>query len=181
MGSSTRALSDDQLAEIRKTLGECCQGETCISRKALYVLIKDRLNLNLELYLFEQAITNALQSDKLPGFESRRGRSGGICKKGAFVRRDHAARKSSRPPGCTIRIGDEAFHANITTAQAVRFVTQVLNGKPSIKPSDIAVNSTSFHIPKTIEAKKVLANHLETLKAQRIEHDNEEERDLVGN
>ena len=171
MGSPKAILSDDQLVEIRKTLGEQCQGEMCISRKALYILVKDRLNLDIEAYLFEQALTNALQSGKLPGFESRRGRSGGICKKGAFAHKDRVAHKSSRPPGCTIRIEGELFHVNITTAQTVRFITRVLNGYPTMPPGDIAVNSTSFRIPKTIESKQALINHLETLKAQRVEDD----------
>jgi hypothetical protein len=131
----------------------------------------------MELYLFEQALTNALHSGKLSDFESRRGRTGGICKKGAFARKDRTTRRSRPPPGCTIRVEDEIFHVNVTTAQAVRFITQVLNGRPSVKRSDIAVNSTSFYIPEKIEAKKALINHLDALKAQRIEPDDEE--DLV--
>jgi len=77
-------LTEKQLDGIQSVLENSCTGRFCISRSKLYESVKDLLGITLEKYRFEREITKAIKNGSLKGFETRPGKSGGICKAGVF-------------------------------------------------------------------------------------------------
>ena len=81
-------LTEEQISAITEILDRSCVGNICVSRSQLYSELKEPLQLDMELYQFEKAITTAIKNDVIKGFETRAGRSGGICRKGVFLSAD---------------------------------------------------------------------------------------------
>jgi hypothetical protein len=140
-------LSDRDIAYIQKVLEQSCTGEICLSRSHLYETLKTPMNLQIEQYQFEQAITAAIKSRRIVGFETRSGRTGGICREGAF----------SKKSTCIIGIGDLLYEAPISSSQVHTFITTVLNAIPG-HSGNVKINNIKYILPSSME--KVLSNYI---------------------
>lgn len=133
-------LSVDDLSYIQKVLEQSCIGDVCLSRSQLYEELKGPMKLDIEQYQFEQALTSAIKNKRIIGFETRSGRTGGICRVGAF------SKKSS----CTIAIGAVIYDVPVPEEQANLFLTQVLNAIQSYT-GNIVINQTKYILLGSLE------------------------------
>ena len=153
-------LTQAQLKQIHSVLDRYCVGQTCISRSRLYEEIKGPLGLTIEQYLFEQAITAAIKTGRLKGFETRAGKHGGICRAGAFddhdrQRKEKVAQRKPRKKYCAVTIDSIKHEVSLKPDKIEQFVVNILQGKKA-KKGHIAIDSTEYILPDTINTSKLL-------------------------
>ena len=148
-------LSNEDVSYIQKVLEQSCIGNICLSRARLYGELKEPMNLKIEQYQFEQAITAAIKAKRIIGFETRSGRTGGICRTGAF----------SKKASCTITVGDVLYDAPISENQVHSFITTVLNAIPGYS-GNVSINKIKYILPSNME--KVLSNYIVNIYSGKI-------------
>ena len=170
----TPVLSDEQIAEIQRTLDASIPegSDICLTRETIYRGLRERAGLDMELYRFERALTTAIRIGRITGYETRRGRCGGICRKGAFS-------KSSKSKGkCELTINGKTYQLGMSEHDAEQFLMGILGAKPA-RQGEVLINNKIYSLPKAIllsnclkpESEKLLANCLKALRAQGIENE----------
>ncbi len=174
---NTKALTDSTLEVIKKILEESCVGEVCVRRSVIYEAVKQHITLDAEQYQFEQALTYAIKNNLLPGFETRSGRAGGICRAGAFSKRDED-RKSKQPPikkQSYITVGKLTYKVPLTQDAARGFIVNILQATPTgAEQPDLFLNNEPFWFSK-LTAKQLLENYISDSHGVEIEKSPEED------
>jgi hypothetical protein len=170
-----KVLSGEQLGVVQKILEESCVGEICIRRSIIFEETKKHIVLDMELYRFEQVLTHAIKKDLLPGFTTRPGRSGGICRTGAFSKRDEE-RKSKHPVSvkkqCYITIDKLTYKVPIAEDAARNFILNILQARPADGNRDIGdifLNNEPFSLLNGITATMILKNYVFDSRGTEIE------------
>jgi hypothetical protein len=136
-------FSDEQRETILNVLKRICVGEVCISRPDLYEEVKDKLN-DMSALQFSNAISQEIRWNKFSGFETRRGKNGGICAVGAFSEREKAkAEAESRAIKTPVEISGKAMLVRARPKRLHDFISIVLNGKEN-KDGDVTVEGTKY-------------------------------------
>lgn len=152
----TENFSSSQIETIQKILDASCVGAVCISRASIFEEAKKHVEINMELYRFEQAITNAIREKKIKGYETKAGRNGGICKKGVFSNKEKKVVKHC----CNITIENKTLKVSMAELAAIQLI-EACNGKPAEKGDvNIFVNNLGYKIPDTLSTKDFLYNYL---------------------
>ena len=145
-------LTKDQLKFIQAVLEKSCTGQVCISRSKLYADIKDHLNLKIEKYQFEQALSNAINTRKIVGFEIKRGAYGGICKRGAFDVKPIKTRKRL----CTITLPNKkVIKFRAIEKDVIKVITNIFKATPTSN-GNLFINNHSFQVPLTVNTDMIL-------------------------
>lgn len=106
---------------------------------------------------FCQVLTaEVADGSRLSGFQTRRGRFGGICRAGAFAGHDRrrtsenkrAKRKYTwrRQSGCEVFIGEDRFCVEATEAKIISFIVTVAGGSASVD-GKVTVGTKRFNMP----------------------------------
>jgi hypothetical protein len=163
-------LTPTQLEAIKSVLESSCIGESCINRDIVYsAVIANGTPINMEPYQFAKALTGVIKYGLVLGFETRKGRAGGICRRGAFENRDKQKKNRAK---CSIRINGITYSVNVSVQTAVTFVTKVLNGVEAAQgDGNVLVNNLMFKIPDTSNTQSITENYLKAIKAQCIPSD----------
>lgn len=135
-------LDKNQIEYIQKVLEKSCIDHVCISKAKLYSELKDVINLDIEQSAFEKWLTDAIKNGQLNGFESRVGKYGGICKKGAF----------DKNKICTIELADGTIYETKTKeSEVVWFILNTLDGKLS-STGTIKINKLSYNVSEKVNS-----------------------------
>jgi hypothetical protein len=154
--TTPRALSPEQLAAIQEILEqELPENEPkCIPRSSLYEMMEDQID-GMERYLFQVSVTAAIKNGDIKGFETRHGRSGGICRAGVFDERDRQRQRQ-----CVVTIKGKAYQVNASEAQVFAFLVAALDGKPTTDGADIYIGNAAYKLPPSLDGARVLENYL---------------------
>lgn len=149
------SLSEDNLKFIRAVLEKSCINDNCISKAKLYSEIKKPLSLKLEKYQFEQAISNAIKNNKIPGFAIKRGAFGGICRVAYSGSKNTAATKKVR---CNITLSNsKAIGFMAVESKVIKVITEVFKGTPAANgDGSLFVNNHAYKLPKNIDSEYIL-------------------------
>lgn len=132
-------FTQEQYATILSHLEAVCNGPVCVSRPDIFQAIQSSLGDMTELS-FNNKLSDALRLDKLPLFATRRGRTGGIHRKGVFDQHD-ATRKLPKIQ-TTIEVDGKQLVAKAKAKVLEKYVVDVLGGKldtnGNVKIGDLA-------------------------------------------
>lgn len=146
-------LTDEHIKYIQQVLERSCTGSICISSSALYEASKLKFSIQTEPHQFKIALKQAFTSGKITGFETRTGRTGGICRAGAFV--NHVSSKRT----CSVSINNAKYKVSISENKIITFIT-FMGGVISDK-GNVIINNKLYLLPK-LNTIDVLINFLET-------------------
>lgn len=173
-----KALSNEQVAEIQRILDASIPtGSTiCLTRETIYRRLQERglasLLLDMEQYRFERALTAAIRNERITGYEMKRGRGGGVCRKGTC--------KGKSSGHCELTINGRTYRLPMSEQDAEQFIMGILGARPAQRGNgQILINNHVYTLPKAIllsncvrpESEKLLANCLKAMNAQGIDDD----------
>jgi hypothetical protein len=168
-----KSLNNEAIEIIQKILEASCNGEVCLRKAVIYEEVQKYVDVGMELYRFEQALTDALKSGKIAGFETRPGRAGGVCRCGAFSNRDKL-RQSKRPKApdtCYLTIGKATYKVPLSEQETENFVVKVLDGEETNSPDTnvIHVNTKPYHVPHLTAVSRIVHNYMDYIGSNLIE------------
>ncbi len=151
--SSKESLTEDHLKFILAVLEKSCVNNLCISKTKLYAEIKKPLNLKIEKYQFEQAITEAIRNKKISGFEIKRGAFGGICRSGC-----NNSKAASKKIRCTVTLTNKTSVMFLAAeSKVIKLITETFKGTPATDgDGSLFVNNKAYKIPKSINSEYIL-------------------------
>ncbi len=143
-------LSKEQVKYIHSILEKECKEGVCISRSNLFDMVEPEMNLTIEQYQFEQFLTYAIKNNMFPGFRTRAGRNGGICRGNAQER-------------CivSVRNGESIARARtqMTEKRIVNLLTSIFEAKAiTDEVGDIIVNNKHFKLDNATSAEQIFIN-----------------------
>ena len=118
---------------IKRELATNVVGNKVVPRSFFFELLNDDLEVDLDECTFKEALSSLIGSEKIAGFQVRRGRSGGIHTKGLFDKHDAKrqeklkARESKRAKETvTIKVEGQSYIIKNSFSESLRFFTHVL-------------------------------------------------------
>lgn len=135
----------EQHAAILAFLEEQCNGEVCVSRPDIFEAVEDLMG-DVEVDRFTIVLSNALKNNEFPGFKTRRGRSGGVHRDGAFNERDASKGVKVTKTQTPVEVDGNLVHAKLKATVLHKYLTGVLgcqkdeNG--NVKVENVAYNCT---------------------------------------
>jgi len=151
-------LTQKQLDYIQSVLEKHCKGEVCIKRTELFDKVCAKLNLTMEPYKFETAVTKAIKNNLLTGFQTRPGRNGGICRAGVFAEKDLHRKKY-----CDIIVGGQKQLLLKNEHNLIYFLVNVLKAKQVKSNGSIIINDKHFKV-KDISPEEVFLSFITLIK-----------------
>ena len=147
-------FSAELLLFIQKTLDELLLGEVCIPKKRLFDLINTKFPLNMEKYRFELLLTKAIKMNRIPGYEIRQGRNGGVC-------RCNGHRQTKRRESIAISFKGKTFNVQESKrafiSHLIHFCTEGKYGS-----GNLFINNKLYCIPEQLDTLTFLENYLNT-------------------
>lgn len=132
-------FTDEQVKSIQIFLNKYCTNKTCISSVVVYNALKTKLG-NFSKNRFYSTLSTEINNGIIDGFALRRGRNGGIHRKGVFdshdENREQETNRSKRTykkniykGACSdVAIESRQYRAHIGEAKIMMFILNVLEG-----------------------------------------------------
>ena len=163
-------LTGEQINEIQHILDASIpkDSDICVTRETVYHSLIKRYPLNVDVAHFEQSLTLDIKSGRIKGYETKRGRTGGICRKNI--------KNTSCSCACELTVNNNTYKLPMSEKDAEQFIVGILEAAPSRK-GQIFINNKAYVLPRTIlisncikpESEKLLSNCLKALRAQKID------------
>lgn len=136
-------FTQEQKNGVIAVLTERCVGETCITRPELFDAVRSLFAEDYTDVQFGATFSDSLKDGEFPGFVSRRGRTGGICRAGVFDAKDAARKEKVNSNQTTIEVNDKTFVARGKANVFQKYIVDVLGGIED-NEGTIKVNDKTF-------------------------------------
>lgn len=148
------SFTPEQNTAIASFLEVNCVGEVCVSRPEVFNGLESAVLAELEVGRFCILLSTALKEGAFPGFTTRKGRSGGIHRVGAFAARD--ASKGANKTKTPVEVDGNLVHANLKAKVITKYLTEVLGGKES-EVGNVKIENTAYDCSDTDAFSKYLS------------------------
>ena len=136
-------FTQEQHSAITAFLEEKCVGEVCVSRPDVFDALGVEVLADMEVDKFNVLLSAALKDGLFPGFTTRRGRSGGIHREGAFAARDASKGTSKSKTQTPVEVDGNLVHATLKAKVLRKYLTEVLGGKEA-ENGNVKIEDVSF-------------------------------------